>query len=439
MKKNRAILFVIASLMVCCAGSDNRDFSTKNFSVIKLADGVYACINKPGGKAIGNSGIVDNGEATIIFDALLSPDAAEELIGVVEQMKLSSIKYVINSHFDNDHVRGNQCFASDMKIVSTKRTAELIREEEPKAIAGEKVYAKELYEYYDSLDRDFKGDTSSSDYITIRLMKPYFEELSLSHLKIRTRVPDTFIEGEKSPDGSKIKVSLIDKGAGHTESDMIMYLPEESILFAGDLVFNKAHPYLNYGYTEELKAKLTDLETMKPQIVVPGHGDPGGVVAIISTREYIKDIERTAMEMKDAGKSIEDTGTVPMPEKYKDWMVGSFFHSNLKYMFNHLGNLISANTDCGFAVKRSVLDREFNEIDRREGINFDRIDKPEARSFFTPPDKRIQLFRISFRFYINAPVGQVLYKSRNTQLPCLTCSTPPESYSLNLSCDMNFI
>ncbi len=336
--KNKLFVVLIAWLVSGCSGSDNKDFSTANFSVTKLADGVYACINKPGGKAIGNSGIVDNGEATIIFDTFLSPDAAEELIGAVEQMKLSPIKYVINSHFDNDHVRGNQCFSSDVKIISTKKTAELIREEEPKAIAGEKIYAKDMYEYYDSLDKAFTGDTASSEYMTIRLMKPYFEELSQSHLKIKTRVPDTYVENEMSLDGSKIKVSLIDKGAGHTESDLIMYLPGEGILFAGDLVFNQGHPYLGYGYTEELKAKLTELEQMKPRIVVPGHGDPGGPEIIKLTRDYVEDIERIVKEMKDAGNSIEDIGKVPMPEKYKDWIVGNYFFSNLRYMFNHPEN-----------------------------------------------------------------------------------------------------
>lgn len=335
---NKLFVVLIAWLVSGCSGSDNKDFSTANFSVTKLADGVYACINKPGGKAIGNSGIVDNGEATIIFDTFLSPDAAEELIGAVEQMKLSPIKYVINSHFDNDHVRGNQCFSSDVKIISTKKTAELIREEEPKAIAGEKIYAKDMYEYYDSLDKAFTGDTASSEYMTIRLMKPYFEELSQSHLKIKTRVPDTYVENEMSLDGSKIKVSLIDKGAGHTESDLIMYLPGEGILFAGDLVFNQGHPYLGYGYTEELKAKLTELEQMKPRIVVPGHGDPGGPEIIKLTRDYVEDIERIVKEMKDAGNSIEDIGKVPMPEKYKDWIVGNYFFSNLRYMFNHPEN-----------------------------------------------------------------------------------------------------
>jgi len=329
---------LLIALICGCSEKRNNDYSPENFHVIMLAEGVYACIHKPGGRAIGNSGIVDNGEATIIFDTFLSPDAAEEMLRLVGELKLSPVKYVINSHFDNDHIRGNQVFPPDVRIISTKRTAELIAEEEPKAIAAERIYAPKQVEYYDSLESAIKGYTSSAFYMTIKLMKPYFEELAESHIKIRTRVPDTYIFEEMRLDGSRLKVVLVDKGKGHTESDLIMYLPEEKILFAGDLLFNEAHPYLGYGYTEELKERLAELEIMKPLIIVPGHGDPGGTEMIRSMADYIEELERIVREIKDAGQNAEDIDNIPLPEKYRSWIVGNYFYSNLRYLFSCQGN-----------------------------------------------------------------------------------------------------
>src|SRR4030043_996775 len=141
--KNKFFLLLMTSLMLGCVENPEKEYSTTNFDLIKLSEGVYACIHRFGGKSICNSGIVDNGESTIIFDSFLSPDAAEELIELVKHFELSPIKYVINSHYHNDHIRGNQSFSSEVKILSTKRTAELIKEEEPKSIAAEKIYAKE--------------------------------------------------------------------------------------------------------------------------------------------------------------------------------------------------------------------------------------------------------------------------------------------------------
>jgi len=334
--KTRLFLFLAASLLTGCAGGTEEVYPTPHFRVVRLTDGVYACIHKPGGKAICNAGIVDNGEATVIFDTFLSPDAAEDLIEMAGVMNLSPIRYVVNSHFDNDHVRGNQCFPSDVPVLATRKTAELIRDEEPKAIAAEKVYARRLYEYYDSLYRSFEGDTASEEYLEIIMMRPYFEELSLSHEKIRTRLPDTYVEQTMELNGSRRKVILRDMGEGHTASDLIMFLPDDNILFAGDLVFNKAHPYLGYGYTDEWKVKLTQLELMRPKIVIPGHGDPADVGAIISMKEYIGDLEVLVREMAGRGLPIEDIEKIQVPEKYGDWVMGSYFHSNLQHMYRRM-------------------------------------------------------------------------------------------------------
>ncbi|OFY66289.1 MAG: hypothetical protein A2Y71_15355 [Bacteroidetes bacterium RBG_13_42_15] len=348
------IFFIILTLVILISGypetvsarlhdsmpdrTDNRihgkEFSSANFDLIKLREGVYACIHKSGGTAICNSGIVDNGESTIIFDTFLSPDAAEELLEAVRYLKLSPVKYVINSHYHNDHVRGNQSFSPEVKIISTKRTAELIEQEEPKAIAAEKTYAKSQYNYFDSLKKAFKGDTSLREYQEFKMMKPYFEELSKSHEKIKTRLPDITFVNEISLNGTAKKVSLIEKGKGHSESDMIMYLPDDGILFSGDLVFNKNHPYLGDGYPHDWEIKLDEMESLDIKIVVPGHGDPGGKEIISTMKNYIESIESIVAELKNEGKGLEDIKKVQMPERYKDWWLTNYFYSNLRFVFN---------------------------------------------------------------------------------------------------------
>ncbi len=140
------LCFLTLSLLSVSCEQKSANVSATNFHIVRLGDGVYACINTFGGKAICNAGIVDNGEATIIFDTFLSPDAAEELIRVVGRLNLSPIRYVVNSHYHNDHVRGNQSFSPEVKILSTRRTAELITSEEPKSLAAEKVYGIESLE-----------------------------------------------------------------------------------------------------------------------------------------------------------------------------------------------------------------------------------------------------------------------------------------------------
>ncbi len=126
------IFIIITLLIIFISCKSERAIPTSdNFDVYELADGVYALIHKVGGKAISNVGIIDLGDTTIVFDTFLSPKVAEEIPKVVKQLNLSPIRYVVNSHWHNDHIRGNQVFADDIKIISTKRATELIEENAP--------------------------------------------------------------------------------------------------------------------------------------------------------------------------------------------------------------------------------------------------------------------------------------------------------------------
>ena len=324
MKKLIPILFYL--IMFSCSSSEKFEYQSPNFELIELEEGVYACIHKFGGKAICNVGIIDNGKETIIFDTFLTPEVTKELIEIVKELGLSPIKYVINSHYHNDHIRGNQVFPADVDIISTKKTAELIEHWEPLDIEEERNYAPKRFAYFDSLLTAFQGDSTDRDYLKIQMWRPYYEVLSESHKVIKTRLPNIFVDDQKELNGPKRKIQLISKGQGHTESDLVLYLPDDQILFTGDLVFNDCHPYLAHGNTENLKNWLNYLNSLKVKTLIPGHGLKGGKTLISDMKEYVETVESLAFEMIKANKALEDTENVDIPEAYKDWWFDQFFY-----------------------------------------------------------------------------------------------------------------
>ncbi len=327
-------IVLLLTMLFGCGPKQNLHYTSSNFELIKLADGVYACIHKISGKAISNAGIIDNGKETIIFDDFLSPKVAEELLLVVEQFGLSPIKYIVNSHYHNDHIRGNQMFSEDIPIISTTKTAELIEFWEPKEIEDEKSYAPRRFEYFDSLLTAYEGDSTDREYVDIQMWRPYFEILSESHKVVKTRLPNLFVDERKNIDGPMRKVQLFSNGKGHTESDLVLYLPDDQIIFTGDLVFNTCHPYLANGFPEEWKKYLTDLGSLNITSVVPGHGPVGNKEIIAEMRNYIISIEKKAKEIVEDGIPIEELENIEIPEPYKDWWFDIFFVSNLKFMYN---------------------------------------------------------------------------------------------------------
>jgi glyoxylase-like metal-dependent hydrolase (beta-lactamase superfamily II) len=333
----KRIEFVIAVLLLCMIGCKPKldySYTSDDFEFEKLSEGVYACIHKFGGKAICNVGVIDNGEETFIFDSFLSPNVAKQLVDLVEKLGLSPIKYVINSHSHNDHIRGNQVFSNEVKIISTTKTAELIKKWEPLDIEEEKKYAPQRFQHFDSLYQTFEGDTNSREYLKIQMWRPYYEILSESHEQIKTRLPDLFVDEFQEFNGSKRRIQLISKGAGHTASDLVLYLPDDEILFSGDLVFNECHPYLAHGSLPGWKSWLNYLSSLKLTKVIPGHGQIGSKEIIETMNSYILSMENLASQLKNEGLELDDLKDTQIPYPYKDWWFDRFFESNLAFVFN---------------------------------------------------------------------------------------------------------
>lgn len=329
-------LFLVILLVQGCKSEQSKKIESINFELVELGNGIYSCIHKFGGKAICNVGIVDNGNETIIFDSFLSPDVAEELLNALHELNLSPVKYVVNSHFHNDHIRGNQVFQKEVRIISTTRTKELIEQEEPLQIAYEKENAPARFSYYDSLDQSFKGDIKSREYQQIQMWKPYYETLVNSHLKVKTRLPNLFVDSIQNFDGPKRKIQLISKGQGHTESDLVMYLPDDGVLFTGDLIFNKCHPYVAHGNISRWNAWLNFMDSLEVSTVMPGHGKIGTNELINQMREYLNDLESSAENLIKENLSIDEPENYSLPDKYKDWWFDRFYIYNLRFAYESL-------------------------------------------------------------------------------------------------------
>jgi len=93
---------------------------SKHFRLQQLAEGVYAAIHREGGGAIGNAGIVDLGDRTLVYDTFIAPQPAEDLRAAAEALTGRPVDTVINSHWHSDHMWGNQVFGQDTDILSTE-------------------------------------------------------------------------------------------------------------------------------------------------------------------------------------------------------------------------------------------------------------------------------------------------------------------------------
>lgn len=304
--------------------------SSRHFGLERLADGVYAAVHADGGWVVCNVGLVDLGERTLVFDTGLTPQGALDLHAVAVALTGRAPYYVVNSHYHNDHIRGNQVF-DDGLLVSTARTRELMASREPVSVEQDRKQAPEGIAEMEAL-------AGSEDPLKRReaaLFLPYWQAILASLPGLTLRLPSLTFGESLALHGSKRTARLVPM-AGHTESDCVLFLPEEGVVFCGDLLFVRCHPYLGHGDPEIWLSTLDWLEGLGASVYVPGHGPVGGGQDLDGMRLYIRTLTQLAREVGAKGGTAEDAAKVPLPELFADWDVPSHYEYNMRFLYERL-------------------------------------------------------------------------------------------------------
>jgi glyoxylase-like metal-dependent hydrolase (beta-lactamase superfamily II) len=232
--------------------------SSRHFHVEMLAPGVWAAINNDnGGWLICNAGIVDLGDRTVVIDPGMTPAAARDLKAAAEALTKRPVTLVVNTHWHNDHVRGNQVFVPGAEILGTPRMRADVLEREPLVIADEKKTAPTRLR---GLEARLAAGATGADAADARLFVPYYRGMLDSHAELVPTPPTTVADRDIVVHGSVRRLELRLMGEGHTTSDVVAYLPDERIAFPGDLVFVGRHPYLPDGMPDGWRRALRTMQ-----------------------------------------------------------------------------------------------------------------------------------------------------------------------------------
>jgi cyclase len=311
---------------------------SRHYRLEKLADGIFAAIhNDEGGYAICNAGIIDLGDKTIVIDPFISPAAARDLKQHAEYLTGKSVSLVLNLDPHNDHTSGNQVFVPGADIIGTPNARHYIKGHFDKEVEYYKEASpKELL----NIQKQLKG-ASDGEKAELRMWQAYHQAISESIPELKMTLPNITINDTLIIYGSKRKIVVIPTGVGHTDGDMVAYLPMENIIFMSDQLFVKNHPYFGDGDPESLKNNLKEVIALNPGIAIPGHGPVGDVNSIYMMIDYIETL--TNMVKGEIKKGTDESKVIelPMPKKYSDWGVSSFYRINLRFLYRKLINKTS--------------------------------------------------------------------------------------------------
>ena len=206
---------------------------------------------------ISNAGFVVTPKGVVVIDALGSPTLAQKLIKEISKVTKQKIIAVVVTHYHADHVYGLQEFK---KI-------------------GAKIYAQGEGRSYIS------SETAKQRLIASRVdFAPWVNE------QTKLIAADTWIDKQLKLNIGGVEFLISRVGPAHAPEDLLVYIPSEGVLFAGDLVFRGRIPFVGNADSKGWLKALDEFEKFNPKVVIPGHGPQSinPIEDIRFTRDYLR-------------------------------------------------------------------------------------------------------------------------------------------------------
>ena len=277
----RRLLLLSVLLSLPCAAAD------LVLRPVKVATDVYAVIGDIGQQTYANDGLNNNlgfvvtTQGVLVVNSGASVRVAKALYTAIQQITPQPVKWVINVNSQNQNWLGNAVFKGlNATLLAHKEAGRLMQE-----IGSAQLQAA-------------KG-----------LLKERADQTGLTY-------PGELIQGRREIKLGGTPIEILHFGSAHTAGDVVVWLPQQKVLFAGDIVFTERMlAIIPIGNSGGWIKAFDQAMALKPSVIVPGHGRPTNVKkATHDTRDYlaylrseVKNILKKNGSLQDAVEKIDQT------------------------------------------------------------------------------------------------------------------------------------
>ena len=290
-------------------------------SVRKIGDGLYATISDPskGFQTVCNGGFLVGKDGALLIEGFISVAGAAFQMDALRMVSQVPVKGALDTHYHYDHSMGNAFFgANGIPLWAHANTAKRIVESYGAMQGADKaVFLSPL----EKAIKEAKTETARKhreDYLAH--VTNVFNIANSSVLAL----PNHPIDPAKLP----MKMDLggltaaIESYPGHSGTDIIVRVPEQNVVYTGDLLFSGVYP-VTFDTGATVSGWRQTLKTFaswdKDTVFVPGHGPICGQEGVALSRALFDDIEDQAEKMHKAGVPAADAADLyVVPEKYKN-------------------------------------------------------------------------------------------------------------------------
>jgi len=251
-----------------------------NFDVEQLAPGVYAVIRRePLAMANhANSLLIVNDSGVVVVDAQFTRAATLEVLAALRRITPKPVRYVVNTHWHDDHVFGNQVYRDsfpNVQFIAQEHTREDLatlgrtnRKGQVSGGPGALTQFQGLLDHGLALDSSKASRSDSAAMLsTLAIARQYLAEMP----EFRETLPTLTFSERLTLYGGDRRIELLWFGNGNTRGDAVVWLPTERIVATGDLL-TAPIPFAFGAHIGEWQHALAELQALHPKTLVPGHG-----------------------------------------------------------------------------------------------------------------------------------------------------------------------
>ncbi|MDV9173046.1 MBL fold metallo-hydrolase [Streptomyces sp. W16] len=243
---------------------------------------------------LANCGLVHSDGKALLVDTPYTPALTEAFLAAARRVTGGAVPdTVVATHANGDHTWGNQCLTGSEILATDAALEHQCVEPTP----------QELH----ALVWDSDPDQPLGWYF-----RRHFGKFDFSGIQVLP--PTATFSGRHDLTVGRIPVELHEVGPAHTVGDLIVHLPEQRVVFAGDIVFAGDHPCHWAGPLDQVSAAGERILAFDPEWIVPGHGPlmtPDELRTYIS---YLDDLADQALLLHGQGKTAIEAARILIDE-----------------------------------------------------------------------------------------------------------------------------
>ena len=285
-------------------------------TIQEVSDGICAYLQPDGSWGLNNAGFIVGRNSVTVVDTCFTEARTKAFLEAVHTVTTLPLRTLLNTHHHGDHTHGNYL------------------------LPGATIIAHRLC-------REMVIETG------LRTLHPLFPTVEWGNLELAP--PVVTFEDRLDVYVDDLRVELIFVGPAHTTNDILVWVPERSVLYSGDLLFNQGTPFVAMG---SIAGSLMALETLRglgAKTIVPGHGPVCGLEVVDDMVAYLRFVQELARESFGANMSPLEAARRADLGRFAGWHDTERLAGNMHRAFSEIkGQPLGTGLDLGPIVSDMI-------------------------------------------------------------------------------------